>query len=93
MAKRVRFHTGMTPEIRHWLTAIRRCGATLKTAIGRYHEPDRVGGSATNGEYRRRAAAADQTILGDALRSFANDIDDVCREIAERVAADGPPQA
>ncbi len=92
MAKRVRFHAGMTPEIRRWLTALRRCGATLKTAIDRYQEPDRVGGSATNGEYRRRVAAADQTILGDALRLVANDIDVVCREIAESIAADSQPQ-
>jgi hypothetical protein len=82
----------MTPEIRRWLTALRRCGATLKTAIDRYHKPDRAGGSRTNLEYRRRAAEADQTILGDAMRSFANDIDDVCREIAESIAADSQPQ-
>lgn len=90
MPKRVRFHSKMTPEMRRWLTAARRCGAQLKTAIDRYEKPHRVGGgNALEPEYRRRAESADQTLLYDCMQNVSEEAHALAAEIAKAIAAEG----
>jgi hypothetical protein len=88
---RVRWPDELDPKLRKWLTRAQRALAHLRSTILIYSDRRNVGGDSLIGNtaYRERAAAADRTLLYDALTVALEVFSEVREEI--QVVMDSVP--
>lgn len=80
---RVRWPDDLDPQLRRWLTRVQRVQAHLRSTLLIYSTKRNVGGDSLigNDDYARRAAAADRTILYDALTLALDEFGDVREQV------------
>jgi len=104
LTQRARWPDELDPRLRRWLTRVQRVQAHLRSTLLIYAEKRSVGGDSMqatgwrqtvkgNDDYARRAAAADQTILYDALTLAVDEFAEVREQVQAAMDAAPPTTA